>query len=511
MLRKYKPFLRAGAIDTMTFRFNIMIWAVVTVCQVACLVFLWLAVYRSSAGGIDAEIHGFSFREMIAYVVLTTVFNFVTFNNDTMWYINNDIRKGTIGNHLIKPISYRGKFAATSLGSLLTMAVMFGLPFYTAALLALRGLGFLPGLTFPAFFAHLGLFLLSGLCASLLNDVISYIFGVLCFYTTSAWGLNSLKETLVSFLSGTLLPLAFFPAGLRDVLSWMPFAGMSQNPVLILMMKYDLAASLRCVALSAAWIVVLELLAKLLFSHAYKKDTLVALSSFFFSNLCSLAALYFILQSIPALAGYSLYEVGFFYGFSMLPIALDHLFSDELWLVAYRRVKDGDMDMHFLRPVPVLFQVFAETFQPEGFGELILGAALIAVCASNLTVAVTFGSVAVLFVGALFGAVIITSLKVAIAALAFIFKRSGPLLQIIYNFSTYAKYPLAIYPAFIRAFLIFVLPFGLFISLPVDTLLYGKHDPWLLCGAIIGCAAVFFALAVWVWTACERRYESTGS
>ena len=119
----------------------------------------------------------------------------------------------------------------------------------------------------------MGLFLLSGLCASLLNDVISYIFGVLCFYTTSAWGLNSLKETLVSFLSGTLLPLAFFPAGLRDVLSWMPFAGMSQNPVLILMMKYDLAASLRCVALSAAWIVVLELFAKLLFSHAVRKVT----------------------------------------------------------------------------------------------------------------------------------------------------------------------------------------------------------------------------------------------
>ena len=53
----------------------------------------------------------------------------------------------------------------------------------------------------------------------------------------------------------------------------MPFAGMSQNPVLILMMKYDLAESLRCVALSAAWIVVLELFAKLLFSHAVRKVT----------------------------------------------------------------------------------------------------------------------------------------------------------------------------------------------------------------------------------------------
>ena len=142
---------------------------------------------------------------------------------------------------------------------------------------------------------------------------------------------------------------------------------------------------------------------------------------------------------------------------------------------------------------------------------LLLGAALIAVCASNLTVTVSFASIFVLCIGAIFGAVIITSLKVAMAALAFIFKRSGPLLQFIYNFSSYAKYPLAIYPAVIRALLIFVIPFGLFISLPVDTLLHGAHNPWLLSLAIVGCAAVFFALGVWVWTLCERRYESTGS
>ena len=273
MLKKYKPFLRAGAIDTMAYRFNILIWAGITVCEAACMVFLWLAVYRSGAGGMESEIHGFTCREMIAYVVLTTVFGFVTFNNDTLWNINTDIRKGTVGNYLIKPISYRGKFAATSLGNLATMTVMFGLPFYTAALVILRSLGFLPDLSFPAFFAHLGLFLAAGLCASLLNDTIAYIFGVLCFYTSSGWGLNSLKTTLISFLSGTLLPLAFFPAGLRELVNWMPFAGMSQNPVLILMMKYDLARSLRCVALTAAWIVALELFAKLLFSRAVRKVT----------------------------------------------------------------------------------------------------------------------------------------------------------------------------------------------------------------------------------------------
>ena len=273
MLKKYKPFLHAGAIDTMAYRFNILMWAAITVCEVACMVFLWLAVYRSSAGGMDAEIHGFTYRDMIAYVVLTTIFNFVTYNNDTLWNINTDIKKGTIGNYLIKPISYRGKFAATSFGTLLTMTVFFGLPLYTSALVTLGALGFLPGLTYPAFFAHLLLFLLSGLCASLLNDAIAYIFGVLCFYTSSGWGLNSLKVTLVSFLSGTLLPLAFFPAGLREILNWMPFAGMRQNPVLILMMKYNLAESLCSVALAAAWIAALELFAKLLFSRAIRKIT----------------------------------------------------------------------------------------------------------------------------------------------------------------------------------------------------------------------------------------------
>ena len=273
MLKRYKPFLRAGAMDTMAYRFNILMWALITVCEVACLVFLWLAVYHSSVGGMDAEIHGFTFREMISYVVLTTVFGFVTYNNSTLWSINTDIRKGTVGNYLIKPISYRGKFAATNLGSLLTMTALFGVPLYAAALVTLGELGFLPDLAFPAFFAHLGLFLLAGLCAALLNDAVAYIFGVLCFYTSSGWGLNSLKETLVSFLSGTLLPLAFFPAGLREALGWLPFAGMSQNPVLILMMKYDLDKSLRCVALSAAWIVALELFAKALFARAVRKVT----------------------------------------------------------------------------------------------------------------------------------------------------------------------------------------------------------------------------------------------
>ena len=243
----------------------------------------------------------------------------------------------------------------------------------------------------------------------------------------------------------------------------------------------------------------------------YKRDSIISILSFLISNACSLCSIYFILQAIPSLKGYTPAEVGFFYGFSMLPIAIDHLFSDEFWLVAFRRVQLGDMDRHFLRPVPVIFQMFAETFQPDGFGEVIVGITMIVICGLNLQVAVSFGSILVLSIGAIFGAIIITSFKIAISSLAFIFKRSGPLLQIIYNFTIYAKYPIAIYPYAIRFILIFILPFGLFISLPVDTMLYGTYNPYLLSLIIVGASITFFTLATFIWTLCARRYESTGS
>ncbi len=269
-LRKYKPFIRASAIDMMAYRFNILVWVLVTVLEVACLIFLWFAVYQSSEGGIDSSINGFTYKEMITYVVLTTVFGFVTFNNDTLWFINKDIKDGTIGNYVIKPISYRGRFAASNLGALLMMTLVFGTPLYAISLSVLIGIGFLVVPSVLTFIAHFGLFIVAGVLASLLNDAISYIFGVLCFYTSAAWGLNALKTTIISFLSGTILPIAFFPDVFREIVTYMPFAGMSQNPVLILMMKYSYLECAKVILVSVAWLILLELFAKLLFNHAIK-------------------------------------------------------------------------------------------------------------------------------------------------------------------------------------------------------------------------------------------------
>ena len=242
----------------------------------------------------------------------------------------------------------------------------------------------------------------------------------------------------------------------------------------------------------------------------YKKDTIISIFAFLISNVCSLLSIYFILGTIPSLNNYGIEEIGFLYGFSMIPVAIDHLFSDDLWMVAYHKVRMGEMDRYFLRPVPVLFQVIAETFQPEGFGEMIVGIVMLSICGNLINVTWSFGMILMLVVAALFGAIIITSIKIICSSFAFRFKRSGQLLQIVYGFISYTRYPLAIYPKFIKIILTFVFPFALVISLPIEVLLYNEYSPYLLCLIIILVAIFFLAISIFIWIINIRKYESSG-
>ena len=118
-----------------------------------------------------------------------------------------------------------------------------------------------------------------------------------------------------------------------------------------------------------------------------------------------------------------------------MAIGIDHLFTDRLWEVAYWEVKDGKLDHMFLRPLPILFQVLASTIQLEALGEMLVAAGLLIVCSNYVTITLTFGNVLLIIIGVLCASIIIASFKIIVASFAFVFKRSGALLQFIYNFA----------------------------------------------------------------------------
>lgn len=243
----------------------------------------------------------------------------------------------------------------------------------------------------------------------------------------------------------------------------------------------------------------------------YRKDLFIGILGFFLENLASVLSIYFIIRNIPSLQGWTMYELGLLYGFTRLPIGVDHFFTDELWRVAYFRVKQGDVDRYFLRPAPVLFQIIADKVQLEALGELILGIIMFCVCAANCKINWSFQFVLLLFIAVIFGALIITSIKIFTTAFAFVIKRSGMITQVFYNFKDYAKYPVTIYPSFIRAIMLFIAPFGLITSMPIQAILFGTYNIPLLMVKIILMTALFLIISIATWNICIKHYESSGS
>lgn len=243
----------------------------------------------------------------------------------------------------------------------------------------------------------------------------------------------------------------------------------------------------------------------------YKANVIIGILAFLFGQITSLVTLYVLVSAVPNINGYSIWQVGLLFGITNMAVGLDHLLTDRLWTVAYWEVKMGKLDHMFLRPLPALFQVIASEVQLEALGELIIATALIALCAGKSEIAFSFSSIALVALGIICAAIIISSFKILTASLAFKFKRSGPLLQFIYNFSGYAKYPMKIYPKFIQAALTFVIPLGLCLFYPFENLLTPAENPWLLAFSILGFTALFAGLCIFVWSKMVKLYESTGT
>lgn len=243
-----------------------------------------------------------------------------------------------------------------------------------------------------------------------------------------------------------------------------------------------------------------------------KVDFLMGLFGFFFTQLAGILFLYLVFEQIPHLQGWSLEQLVFIYGFAQIPRGLDHLFTDNLWLVAWRLVINGDFDRYMLRPMNVFFQVIAEKLQPDALGELLVGAILVVYSAVKGVVILDGLHIVLFVVSVLAGTLIYTSIKLLFASLAFWIKRSGPFLQLAYEMAEFAKYPTEIYAKPLRFVITWVIPFAFVAYLPAGYFLgagMGNHMGIIAIECAI--AAVFWVISYGVFRKGISIYESAGN
>ena len=271
ILKLYLPFSKAGVKIELAYKAQIVMWIIIVFVEVFFVVFLYEAIYRNSADGMNSVINGFTFYEMVLYMLTSFFFSFVMGSGDTSYDIATDIREGTIVNTLTKPVSYRLRHLFTYFGVLALDYAVIVLPFLTVVYAIFIGLGILK-VSAGVFALNVIFFIVFSILAGFINNAVSYFIGLMVFYTDHLFGLNMARNALQSFMGGQMVPLAYLGT-LGIAFSYTPFAFMNSIPVLVIMGKVNIMQSLLYIMIAIAWILILEIINKLVFSRAINKLT----------------------------------------------------------------------------------------------------------------------------------------------------------------------------------------------------------------------------------------------
>lgn len=241
-----------------------------------------------------------------------------------------------------------------------------------------------------------------------------------------------------------------------------------------------------------------------------KIDFFVGLSGFLISQAAGLTFLYLVFEQIPSINNWTLEQMQFIYGFAQIPRGIDHLLTDNLWLVGWQMVIKGTFDKYMLRPMNIFFQIVCEKIQFDALGELLVGGVLVGRAIMNQTIYITRLKAFFLGISVIAGTVIYTSVKLFLSSLAFWIKDSSAIMTTAYDISDFAKYPVEIYAKPIRIVLMTILPFAFSAYIP-STYFLVETNMWKTIGAECGIAIVLWIFAYSVFKKGLTIYESAGN
>lgn len=225
--------------------------------------YLWMSIYGNAGGN---TLGGLTKNEMVIYIFMVYVASSIVTVSIADW-VSEDVVKGTVAMNLIKPIDYRMSLVVRAAGNMLyrfllpAVFIWIGLEVYKVQVL---GMGVTP-------WQNMLCFVLSCLMSFLIYVLFDFCFGMVAFFTTYIFGMLMAKEALLSFLTGQLIPIGFFPEAVQKIFDFLPFSSMIYTPVMIYLGKYS-GTSLAFVLLrQVMWILLLYLLGSVIWKQVTKR------------------------------------------------------------------------------------------------------------------------------------------------------------------------------------------------------------------------------------------------
>lgn len=208
----------------LAYRFDTLLSIAFTVSKIILAYVLWGAIF-----GSRDIVAGFTFHAMISYYIISSFLSQLDQSSQAGRQISDEIRDGYFSKYMVRPMNIFGYFAAQTTG-----VSLFLLIFNLAAALVWV-------LVFQIEFAITGdvATLLSGLGLILLGLLfmmqLNFYIGILAFKFLETGVFMMIKDNIVQFITGSLVPLTIMPQSVLKVMQIFPFYYVTYLPTMLLM------------------------------------------------------------------------------------------------------------------------------------------------------------------------------------------------------------------------------------------------------------------------------------
>lgn len=222
---------------------------------VAVQLVLWYALF--TVGGAT-EIGGMKHADLIQYTLVSALFTQVR-GGDLDFELQELIRNGQLSNYLVRPVS------------VIEFIYLRGsAPRFFVALLGLA-IGCIAAPFFGLDPVRMILAMMLAVVGNLIHYQLSAALASTAFYWEEAYSVLMVKNLTVTFLSGELLPLSFFPESMQWLWKATPFYLYVFGPTQIATGQWSAAQIAQSVAVATAWIVIGWALTRLTWSVGMKR------------------------------------------------------------------------------------------------------------------------------------------------------------------------------------------------------------------------------------------------
>jgi ABC-2 type transport system permease protein len=254
--RKYFKIFRASLVERMAYRGDFFFGTILRFLPMVTTILLWRAIYT---GSDKADLAGFRYREMIAYLLLTNISRMFSSMPGLAGGIARDIREGTLKRYLIQPVDMIGYLLAYRVAHKVAYIVTSALPYALLFFVCRRYFdGFPDALTMVAYLVSL-----------VLGFLVGFFFeasvGMVGFWFLEVTSLLYIVMTLNFFISGHMLPLDLLPQPWSGLLKALPFQYMAYFPAVVFLGKVKGMELVWYLVAEVAWTVVFMILARVLF------------------------------------------------------------------------------------------------------------------------------------------------------------------------------------------------------------------------------------------------------